>query len=140
MISNDVLQAALVARLKAQSTVTGLLNGATEIREQQWQGRNFDYPAVRVNLRTQVPLIPRQQCEWSRLSFSIYCLSEEKSSKEADELAGAVNAALNRTAWTVSSDGFRFFFVRSSGLNSAIRMSERVWRAEPNFLADIHTI
>lgn len=140
MISNEILQKALIARMKVNTGIIAVLNGATEVREQQWQGRAFTYPAVRLALGTQAPRIEMEICTWSRLSFSILCLSENRSSKQSDQLAGAVNTAFHKTAWTVAADGFRFHQVRSAGLNSAIRMSERVWRAEAFFLADIHTI
>lgn len=140
MISNEILQKALVTRMKANTGITDVLNGSTEVREQQWQGRTFTYPAIRLALGTQAPRMEMEVCTWSRLSFSVLCLSEDRSSKEADQLAGAVSTAFHKTAWTVSADSFRFHQVRSAGLNSAIRMSERVWRAEAFFIADIHTI
>lgn len=141
MIANDILQKVIVARLKADAPLVAALNGSDEeVREQQWQGRNFTYPAVRVALGTQAPRIEMTPCEWARLSFSILCLSEERSSQQTDNIAGLVNAALHNKAWTVTADGFRFHFIRSAGLNSAIRMSERVWRAEAFFIADLHTV
>jgi len=141
MIANDILQKAIVARLKADGPLVAALNGSNkEVREQQWQGRNFTYPAVRVALGTQMPRIEMTPCEWARLSFSILCLSEEHSSQQTDNIAGLVNAALHKQAWTVTADGFRFHFIRSAGLNSAIRMSERVWRAEAFFITDLHTV
>jgi len=140
MISNEKLQEAFIARMKGDGGITIILGADTEIREQQWQGRAFTYPAVRLALGTQVPLAFIEPCEWSLLSFSVLCLSEKRSSKEADELAGAVNVCFHNSAWDEALDNFRLHKIRSVGLNSATRMSERIWRAEAFFQARIHTI
>ena len=47
--SNNEVQAAIIARLKAQTTVTAEVL-ATEIREDQWQGTEFSYPNIRVKM------------------------------------------------------------------------------------------
>ena len=140
MISNALIQKALIARLKADSGVTAILNGDEEVREGQWQGRTFVYPNVRVAIGNQAPRVEMEPCEWSVLTFSILCMSEERSSLEADNLANAVNEALNEKAWDEATDGFRFHKIRSAGLQSATRMSERIWRANATFLARLHTL
>lgn len=140
MISNATIQKALIAKLKANSALTTLLGGDTEVREQQWQGRDFTYPAIRVNLIQQLPMFSMDPCSWFSLTFSVYSLSEDRSSYEADALASAVNDALHEKGWSEESDGFRFHKIRSIGLNSAVRMSERVWRAEAFFNARMHTL
>lgn len=140
MISNALIQKALVARLKAAAAVTTIIGGPTEVREQQWQGRAFTYPAVRVAVGQQVDRPEMEPCSWSVASFVIWCMSEDRSSYECDDLAGAVNSALNDTAWDVTADGFRFHKVRSVGLFSATRMTERIWRAEAAFVARLHTL
>ena len=58
MISNDLVQAAIVAKLKADTTLVAWLTARSaenEIRESQWQGTVFSFPAVRVELGTQEP-------------------------------------------------------------------------------------
>jgi len=140
MIPNDVIQKALISRLKSDTDLVTALGGSTEVREQQWQGRQFNYPAVRVAIGVQVPDIRKSPCNWSRISFSVLCFSEERSSHEADHIAGLVNAALHDKAFDVAADGFRFHKIRSLGLVSARRASERIWAAEAFFDAEIHTI
>jgi hypothetical protein len=139
MISNTLVQKALIARLKAAVNVTALLNGAAEIREGQWQGRSFVYPSIRVTIGVQTPRIEATPCDWSRVSFSILSFSEERSSFEADDIAGAVNSALHLAAWD-TADNFRFHKVYSTGLVSSVRMTERVWRGQAFFVADLHTL
>lgn len=141
MISNALLQKALVAKLKADAALVVLLsNSDIEIREQQWQGRAFTYPAVRVNLLQQLPMFAMDPCQWFSLAFSVFVLSEDRSSFEADNIASVVNGVLHEAAWSETADDYRFHKCRSIGLNSAIRMSERVWRAEAFFNARLHTL
>lgn len=140
MISNADIQKALITRLKADSGVTTLLNGDAEIREGQWQGRTFTYPNIRVAIGAQVPRTEMEPCTWMIVSFQILCMSEERSSAEADQLASAVNNALHDSSWDVADDGFRFHKIRSAGLQSATRMSERIWRANALFITNIHTL
>lgn len=139
MISNTLVQKALITKLKAAASVTVLLNGAAEIREGQWQGRAFVYPAVRVTIGVQTPRLETSPCEWSRVSFSILSFSEERSSFEADNIIGTVNDVLHLAAWD-TADGFRFHKVYSSGLVSSVRMTERAWRGQAFFVADLHTL
>jgi hypothetical protein len=140
MISNALLQKALIAKLKADTPLVTLLGADTEVREQQWQGREFTYPLVRVNLIQQLPMFAMDPCEWFSLTFSVYSMSEDRSSYEADNIASAVNDILHDKGWSEDSDGYRFHKCRSIGLNSAVRMSERIWRAEAFFNARLHTL
>ena len=141
MISNALLQKSLIAKLKADTALVALLSSSdVEIREQQWQGRAFTYPAVRVNLLQQLPMFIIDPCQWFSLTFSVFTLSEDRSSFEADNIASAVNDVLHESAWSEAIDGYRFHKCRSIGLNSAIRLSERIWRAEAFFNARLHTL
>jgi len=56
MLRNDEIQTAIVAYLKTKTAITSLLitednpTGLVEIREDQWQGTEFDYPNIRVRM------------------------------------------------------------------------------------------
>lgn len=139
MIDNRLIQKALVAKLKDTAAVTAICT-ADEIREGQWQGKEFKYPNVRVALGTQIPLINWDQCAQARASLAIHIYSEKRSSQQADQLAYEVNVALHKKSWDETSDSFRVHRIRSVGLNSAIRMTDRVWRAQALFNVDVHTI
>lgn len=130
MIGDNVIQADLVADLLAYSTLTALLATAAEIREDQYQGTRFAYPAVRVAILNQTYIPDREQCDHALLAFSVRCFTEEASSKAADVLAGVVNGRLHRrnfhgTGW--------YSWFRSQGLVGALRVDERLWRAEALF-------
>lgn len=141
MISNDVLKADIVAALKGYSTLTDLLvrqdgeGGVENVKESQYAGTTFTYPAVRVRINRQIPLTNRGPCDHASLSFSIRVLTEGASSQECDQIAGVVNSFLHG-----ANGGGRFFqgtgwstYVRSSGLDAAIRTGERAWMSVANF-------
>jgi hypothetical protein len=148
MIDNAVIQADIVAALKANSTVTSALvrqdgeGGAENVKESQWAGTDFTFPAIRVRVNRQIPITDRQNCDHARLSFSIRCLTEGGSSKPADELAGLVNSQFHGNA-----GGGKFFrgtgwstYLRGSGLVSALRTGEKLWMAEAQFEGVVYPI
>lgn len=142
MIDNDQIQAAIVAKLKANSPLVTYLTqfqAQDEIRESQYQAAGFVYPAVRVELGTQTEE-GNPPC-YSTVPFTVYCYSEKDSSREANQLAGYVNRAFGFNAdgshtpqsvmVTGSSVGASFHsgvIVADSAI-SARRTSERVWQA-----------
>jgi len=133
LLDNNDIQAGLIAYLKANTTVVALLASGTSIKEDQWQGTTFVYPAVRVDLGMQ---LPRGNCDGAEATFSVICYSEDASSQEADRLAGTVNDQLHRKAFT--SSGVRYS-IYSRGLIPAIREDERTWRSEATFHATIES-
>lgn len=135
MLANDDIQAGLVQYLKAKVALTALLTGgAADVREDQWQGTTFTYPAVRVSLDTQFPFA---DCNKAKLTFSVLCFSEKDSSQEADSLAGVVNDLLHKKAFT--SNSIRFILY-SNGLIPAIRQDHRTWRSEATFRATVEPV
>ncbi len=131
MLSNDLIQAAIITKLKANTALTNFLTAASaanEIREAQWQGREFVYPAVRVQVGTQAAG-GNGPCyvTTGQTPFTIYCYSEQDSSRQSDQLAGLVDDAL--LGLRLSGTGFRTGPVLSDGLVKAVRTGERTWQA-----------
>jgi len=128
MIDNDLIQAALVAKLKADTSLVAFLttfSAQAEIRESQWQSREFIYPAVRVELGTQIEE-GNPPC-FSTIPFTVYSYSEKDSSREANQLAGYVNDAILRKA--VLGSGWISGIIITDGAIAARRVNERVWQA-----------
>lgn len=130
MIGDAVIQADIVADLLAFNTLTAMLKTALEIREDQYQGTLFGYPAVRVAILNQTYIPDRDQCDHAILAFAVRCYIEDSSSKNADLLAAVVNTRLHKrnfhgTGW--------YSWFRSQGLVGALRVDERLWRAEALF-------
>ena len=129
MISNNLIQAALVAKLKANALLVAALSSANEIREQQWQGRDFAYPNIRVDLGVQRPYIP--DCPLVSIPFSVLCYSEKASSEESNNLAYLVNTALDNRPFT--HGGVKFVSITFVDADSSVREDARTWKTSVNF-------
>ena len=141
MIANNNIQAAIIAKLKANTALTDWLtarSAGSEIRETSWQGAAFTYPAVRASVGTQQPGPDTSHCYLTtgEVPFTVLCFSESDSSQQADVLAGLVNAAL--IGQRLSGTGFRSLAIQSDGLTHAVRTGERVWRAVGLFRMQIY--
>jgi len=137
MIDNDLIQAALVAKLKADTALVAYLTGfgaGSEIREAQYQSREFLYPAVRVEVGTQTEE-GDPPC-YSTLPFTVYSYSEKDSSREANQLAGYVNDAILRKA--VYGSGWISGIIITDGAIAARRANERVWQAVNLYRVNIY--
>jgi len=97
MISPDLLQAALVAILRADAAVIGALpEVANGVREMQWKGTAFQYPNVRV-ARPALTLQPNGgSCEGNVADAEIIVSvhSKRDSSILAQQILGFAEAAL----------------------------------------------
>lgn len=137
MINNATIQKSIVAKLKSVSAVTDLLYSVDEVREDNWQGREFNYANVRVAIEPQTP-IGDAGCNASEVLFTVLCFSEDASSKEADDIAWQVNDALHDTRFTDSD--IRFIMIKSRGLIPAERRDMRTWVAEARFRAIVQIV
>jgi len=123
MIPNDELQKAILDYAKSKASILAKLSDTEEIREDQWQGREFSYPAIRLRIIRNEPTECAQEIE-----FSFEVFSEHSSSQQADDICGTINDEFHDKSFT--SDGIRFTGVICSNLAPAIRENQRTWRAE----------
>ena len=130
MIPNDEIQEALVDYAKSKSTILAKLTDTDEIREDQWAGREFSYPAVRVRMMSNTPDECKQEIE-----FSLQAYSENSSSQQADDICGTINDEFHDKSFT--QNGIKFTGVICSNLAPAIRQDKRTWRAESFFRATV---
>ena len=127
MIRNDQIQQGIVSYLKANATITAQLTTSAEIREDQWQGRDFVYPNIRVRMISNLPQIDnRDGCD-HRVSMGIQAYSEDDSSQEADRIAGIIGNVLHGRSF--SSNSLNFHSVVTN-LVPAVRSDIRTWRSE----------
>ncbi len=131
MIHNDRIQAALLARAKANTNILAKLVDTDELREDQWQGREFSYPAIRIRIIRNEPIIDCNQT----VEFSFQTFSEQSSSKQADDICGTINDEFHDKSF--SRNSIRFTGVICQNLSPAMRVDERTWRAETFFEARI---
>jgi len=129
MIPNDVTKAAVVAILKANATLVARLpDGLLGIREYGWRGNDFQYPAVRVEMETQIDLTPASNCTLVDQSWSVYVFSEQHSSQEADDIAGIIAVYFKDLSF--SGTGVKFSRAEILENIPAIPDDERTWRAQ----------
>lgn len=137
MIPNDTIKAALVSYCKAAAAVAALLpEGTGGVKESQYQGSDYEYPAVRVQIVRQTPDPNVEQCDHARVLGSIRCYAEGPSSQPADNLAGVVNARIHRAkikGGTIGTDAFYIPRIYCEGLLAATRLNERLWVSEVLF-------
>lgn len=135
MIRNDQLQAAIISRLKADTTITSLVVSGTsasdetwrtDIREDDWQATQFGYPNIRVKLLPMTPL-GDNDCPLTKFSVSLLVFSELASSIEADQIAGIINNELHGKQFTSNSIAIS---LRLASLIPAVRSDTRTWRSE----------
>lgn len=121
MITNNDAQAAVVAWLKANTTVTDLdSNFPDEIREETWQGEDFTYPNIRVSCE-----ITAGEC-YDDLFCVISSFSEQKSSKESQNIAGVVATELHNKSF--EQDSIRFSALTVKTIRAV--QEDGIWQAK----------
>ncbi len=135
MLSNAVIQADIVADLKAFSSLVSRLKDANEIKEDQYQGTQFAYPAIRIALGRQVPYRVPELCDHMTLTFSIRVYSELTSSMEADEIAGIIANRYHR--FFFRGTGWTGYMMRTAVVSAAL-WTEKLWRAEAFFQVHVY--
>lgn len=134
MLRNDEIQAAIVAYLKSLTAVTsqlvsvdGTVVGASEIREDQWQGTEFEYPNIRIRMISNAPYGDSDQCNASTFTVSIMVFSQEYSSQKADRISGIISTSLNAKSFVQGSVSI---FLRTTNLIPAVHSGTHTWRSE----------
>jgi len=138
MISNADIQSAWITKLKANTSITNLVS-AVEIREDSYKGTDFVYPNIRVKLGNLTPQNPNKNCQVFNSKVSILVFTEEKSSKQADQIAGVI--ATQFWGLTFSSNGVRFAGVTLESVSPAEVPESDVnsWLASTNFSCTVQT-
>lgn len=130
MFSDELIQADLIAKLKTLTSATSLLgDGVSGIKEAQWQGDTFLYPAVRLDLEDNRYYFDEQaRCNLTEIKFSVYVFSEERSSKQCSQIKGLLEAGLTGVGF--SGTNARYIELRLVDNVPAIREDERTWRSQ----------
>jgi hypothetical protein len=132
VVDNADIQEVVVSKIKADSALSSWLTSkasANEVREDEWQGADFTYPNVRVELPTQIDL-GDPPCHTS-VTFNVHCYAEGYSSIDCDVLAGLVKSSLRGKH--LSGSGFATLRIASEGSIGAVQAGDRVWRATEQF-------
>jgi hypothetical protein len=140
MISDEVIQAALVTKLKsitALFTGTSVLpEGANGVRELQYQSDNFSYPNVRLDITNNDYYFDEQErCSLQEAQFSIYIFSQERSSKQCSTIKGLLMTALIGLGFTGTN--VKFSRIRLVSNIPSIREDTRTWRSQIKLISRI---
>lgn len=132
MVNNSTIKAAWITRLKANARITALVY-ASEIREVKWKGTDFIYPNIRVAMGNLVPTTNSNSCTVFSSEVSILIYTEQKSSKEADDIAGVVAEEFWGKQFT--ENNIRFSGIRLISVEPATVPQEDTnsWRSAVNF-------
>lgn len=140
MKSDELLQADIIAKLKTITSVTSLLtNGASDIKELQWQGDQFGYPSVRLDIeKNEYTYDEQERCQISQLTFSLYIFSEERSSKQCSQIKGLLETALTGIGFTGTNA--RYLRLKLADNVPAIRSGEMEWRSQLQYQTNYQNI
>jgi hypothetical protein len=132
VLRNDQIQAAWLIYTKLQSDITSELKDTDELREDQWQSKNFTYPNIRLRLISNDPDV--KQCNLHSVLGSFLVFSEETSSQQADRIAGIIGITFHERSFL--SNGITFS-TTVTDLVPAIRIGEQTWRSEAIIKASV---
>lgn len=134
MISNSQIQGAWIAEAKSKTNITDLVT-ANEIREDLWKGTAFIYPNIRVKLGNLVPTVNNPNCNTFRSPVSFLVFVEQKSSKQADDIAGVIATEFIGKSFT--ANGVRVYGITLESLSPADvpERDENSWMASVNLVA-----
>jgi len=140
MVAFDLIQGAIVSKLKANVALLAYLtarSASQEVRETNWQGTEFTYPAVRANGRNMTPE-GNAECRENHtlVAFEVHALSEQDSSQECMELAALVVDAL--FGKQLSGTGFKTGTINCLASAPPVRASLRVWRSTSQFQVRVY--
>jgi len=131
----DEVQLALIERLKADTALVALLGTADQIKETEWQGASFVYPAVRVEntVRPNVAYCPPDDVD-----ITIFCLSEQKSSKQCSLIAARVSKLLHNTRGITATNGVNFVFFRVTSIPYPKQQEgQSVWQSPVEIVSQV---
>ena len=133
IIRTDLIKGAFISYLKTVSAVTDKLveYGSTvlEIREIQWKGDEFSYPAIRFRMIRNAP--DNGDCTKSEISFSWVVLTEDQSSATCDEISGIIAAYFQTRQFSVAFQSNTYHFSCGGvSIIPATGVGVSVWRSE----------
>lgn len=128
IISPYQMQMAAIAYLKSNVAITSLLLDPNEIREDSWKGTDFSYPNIRVKILRTSPYTREANCSQTSGEWILLIFSEQKSSKEADSIAGTIANILHGKKFTNS--GVNFYSTLVEFVTGAEAIGDTVWISE----------
>lgn len=126
MHTGNEVQELWIANMKTRSAITSLLANASQIKEEQWQGTTFEYPAVRFS----VTFYPSLTNCLDRARLVITSFSAEKSSDQASTIAAAIQTEYHKKPF--KQNGVQFPVVTVERVDAPTR-SIYAWESQIHF-------
>lgn len=144
MINLALIAKNIIYKLQNSATLTAVVPSAN-IKENNWQGTTFSYPAIRVELMNHAPMgngIDRLKL--SMITFSVKVYSEQDSSVEANRIIDIVNNILfNSQISGVDENNVEQFRMIRIDLQTAmptVRLGQRLWKSETFFMTEMNEL
>ena len=143
IIPNSDVQAGFILKLKNDAPLVTSLTvadgeGEKGIKEDQFQGDTFKYPAVRVDIQRQEPKNQVSPCILSSLFLTVRVYAEGTSSKPCDDITALVVKALHKQDVLNSPATFKIPEVLYNSMLGAIRTDDRLWMGVAIFTGNIY--
>lgn len=137
MISHASFQEQIIIALRDCADLESLV-ADDEIRESQYQGTEFVYPNIRVDVRTQIPEGTSPcRLKHSIENFAVIATSENDSSLECEQICFQIIECLFgaqiEDATPSQGPNWRCETINLIQFNAPRRMAERIWRGEVIF-------
>jgi len=138
MISPELVQRAIIKMLQADAGLSAVLTGTKQILELEYQGQDFSYPNIRVDIQPQSPIgTGTDRTRLSLIHWTNRIYSEQPSSQEANHLLGLVVKAQFDKQWvgTDSNNIPNFYLIRINlaSIDNAMRIADKLWVASAIF-------
>ena len=135
MIAPHVIQADIVADVLSQASITSLLASAAEVREDQYQGTVYGYPAIRVAIISQTPILGPYPCDLTTLQLALRVYTEGGSSRSNSVILAAINSQYHRNIFRTATWNI---WLRSVGEILPTRQGSKLWRGEAIFSGTVY--
>jgi hypothetical protein len=113
------------------------LASVNEVREAEYQGRSFSYPAIRIDVQRQTPgVVNTEKCVVNQAFWVIRVYDENDSSSNCDRIASIVANQLDRGY--VSDETLLINRMYLNGLMGARQVAEKLWMAELIFTGNVY--
>ena len=127
VIPLEQVQAGLITYLKGLTALVTALGSSSQIKEYFYQGTDFVYPGVRLMMGS-AKAEGEPNCNKWLLPFYVMCYSEQKSSKQASQLASIVGSIHGKQPGSLN--GVKFTRIYVDAMVPPIRQDELTWRSE----------
>lgn len=130
-VDEEQIQAAFISDMKAYTPLTSQMTGVsgTEIREYQWFGSDFVYPALRVYVDV-FPSVNGCGPDAATVCLEIY--TEDKSSQKAKHLAGILINKYHKKRF--KAGGLDFSMVR---VKETVRSDRNIYAWQNRVILDV---